>query len=33
MIAYMTNGIPVNATTAMIKKDVPGLSLWLMVVL
>lgn len=33
MIAYMTNGIPVNATTAMIKNDVPGLSLWLMVVL
>ena len=29
----MTNGIPVNATTAMIKNDVPGLSLWLMVVL
>ena len=29
----MTNGIPVNATAAMIKNEVPALSLWLMVVL
>lgn len=27
LTAYMTNGIPVTATAAMIKKEVPGLSL------